>query len=65
MRNNPKIREAAKAANVCLWEIANYIGVSEPTMTRKMRHQLSEAEESSILTAIKRISETKLKESEG
>ena len=52
---NREIREYAKAHRTPLWEIADFIGVSEPTMTRKLRHELPEGEKQRVMEAIKQI----------
>lgn len=51
-RENAKIREAARAANIPLWKIAAAIGISEPTMTRWLRVPLSRERENRIAEAI-------------
>ena len=42
---NQTIRKAAKAARVPLWMLAEKLGVSEPTMTRKLRRELDSKEQ--------------------
>ena len=37
---NKDIRTYAKENNVKLWQIAKAMGISEPTMTRKLRSEL-------------------------
>ncbi len=49
---NAEIKSTAKAKGVTLWQIADRLGISEPTMTRKMRHELPEAEQTRILSII-------------
>lgn len=56
---NCEVRTAARIADVCLWEIAEFLGFSEPTMTRKMRRELSEDEKKKFLEAIDKISAQK------
>ena len=51
-RANHDIRKAAKAAHLPLWLIAEHIGISEPSMTRKLRRELPENEKQAILDAI-------------
>ena len=53
--NNAEIRTAAKNAGVYLYQIAAELGVSEPTMTRKMRYKMSENEKSKILSVIEKV----------
>lgn len=55
--NNQEIRKTAREKNVNLWEIADELKISEPTMTRKLRHELHEAEKAKILTLIDEIAE--------
>ena len=39
-QNNQAIRREARACNVPLWRIAVRLGISEPTMTRRLRAEL-------------------------
>ncbi len=57
MRENEKIRRAARVADVPLYRIARELGVSEPTMTRWLRFPLPEDKEAKILGAIERLSQ--------
>ena len=41
---NLTIRKFAKEKNVPLWAVADALGISEPTMTRKLRHELEPEE---------------------
>lgn len=52
MKANQAIREAAKAAGVRHWKIAEFLGVSEPTIMRWLRAPLSPEKEKVILEAI-------------
>lgn len=52
--NAKKIRAIAKEKHVYLWELADHLGVSEATFTRKMRH-LSDSEVQELLEAITEI----------
>lgn len=56
---NQTIRKAAKAARVPLWMLAERIGVSEPTMTRKLRRELDGREQEKILAIIAEIAREK------
>ncbi|HNX81703.1 MAG TPA: hypothetical protein PKL77_06110 [Candidatus Omnitrophota bacterium] len=49
---NQDIRNAAKAASVPLWAIAEKQGKGELSLIRKLRHELSEEEKSAILKII-------------
>ena len=53
--NNSDVRTAAKNAGVFLYQIAAAMGISEPTMTRKLRFELSDNEKKPIYEAIERI----------
>lgn len=55
---NQEIRLAARGAGIPLWRLAEAIGVSEPTMTRKLRHELPEDEKRRILSIIRNLSKT-------
>lgn len=57
--SNKNIREYAKEKGVYLWQIANAMGISEPTMTRRMRSELSEQEQANIMSIIQKLSEQK------
>lgn len=54
---NKKIRDAAKRMGVPLWAVADRLGVSEPTMTRKLRRELSEADTERIIVIMEKIKE--------
>lgn len=51
-QNNADIREYAKSKSVMLWQIADVLGCSEPTMTRKMRYELSDDEKKKMRSVI-------------
>ena len=50
---NQHIRREARANNVPLWKIAKRLGISEPTMTRRLREELPEEEQQKLLTVIR------------
>lgn len=52
---NVELREFAKEHGVKLWEIADYMQISEPTMTRLMRRELDSVQRESFLRAVERI----------
>lgn len=52
---NMDLRRTAKAAKVPLWKIAEVLGISEPTMTRKLRRELPEKEKQQILGIIEHL----------
>ena len=45
---NLELRRTAKANGVALWQIADKLGISEPTMTRRLRSELPENEKQKI-----------------
>lgn len=59
MLANNDIRTAAKEKNVRLWEIAECLKISEPTMTRKLRHNLPQTEKQNMLKIIDSIAAEK------
>ena len=56
-QNNQAIRREARACNVPLWRIAVRLGISEPTMTRRLRTELPADEQQRILTVIHQLAE--------
>ena len=52
IRRNMEIRKKAKTLGVSLWMVAQVMGISEATMTRKLRNELSEEEKQQILKII-------------
>ena len=49
---NTEIRNAAKAARVTFWMIADSLYIAESTFTRMMRHELPEEKKQEILSII-------------
>lgn len=49
---NQDIRLAAKGSGVALWRIAEKLGISEPTMTRRLRTELNDDEKAHIMNII-------------
>ena len=54
---NKDIREAAKAAGVKLWQIAEKLGINDGNFSRKLRFELSEAEKAKIFKIIEELKE--------
>ena len=52
MKANQTIREVAKRKGVKHWQIAVYLGISEPTIMRWLRTPLSPEREKAIMEAI-------------
>lgn len=56
---NTELRASAKRAKVPFWAIARKLCISEPTMTRKLRDELSDSEKNEILAIIEEIAKEK------
>lgn len=52
---NSDVRTAAKNAGVFLYQVAAAMGISEPTMTRKLRFELPNEEKQTIFEIIDKI----------
>lgn len=52
--NNRKIRNALKSNGLYLYNLGEILNVSEATITRMMRHELSQDEQARIITLIER-----------
>ena len=59
MKANADIREAAKAAGVCLWQIAEEYGCTDSAFSRKLRHEFSGTEKQKTYAIINRLKEAK------
>lgn len=57
--NNLELRTKARKNGVRLWEIADRLGISEPTITRKLRRELPTNEKQRILAIIDEIAAAK------
>lgn len=55
MKANLETREKAKKAGVKLWQIAERLGISEPTIVRWLRVPLSPEREKMVVDAINAI----------
>lgn len=55
MKANQKVRDAAKKNGVKHWQIAQYLGISEPTIMRWLRTPLSPEKEIAVMRAIEAI----------
>ena len=62
MQANMKVRRAAKAAGVPFWKVAKQMGVSEPTITRKLREELPAEERKRFLKIIKELERQEAKD---
>ena len=55
MLANSDIRSTAKTKGVRLWEIAEFLNVSDPTMTRMLRRELPNEEKQRFFSIIDEI----------
>ena len=53
---NKEIREAAKQAGVCLWQIAERLGMNDGNFSRKLRRELSEVDRARVMEIIAELS---------
>ena len=49
---NQDIRQIAKQAGVCLWQVAEYMGVCDMTLSRRLRKELPDSEKQRIIEII-------------
>lgn len=54
---NREIREAAKQAGVCLWQIAERLGVNDGNFSRKLRQELPDDMRIKVMEIIAEIKE--------
>lgn len=50
--NNKDIRNLLKEKGLYHWQLADCLGISEPTLTRKLRKELSQEEKEKIIKVI-------------
>lgn len=62
MLANQDLRKTAKEKGVCLWQIAEKKGVSEPTITRLFRRELPQEQKQAILNIVDEISKENMKQ---
>lgn len=60
--NNSDVRQTARDRGVALWRIALELGISEMTLTRWLRVELSPEKRARIMDAISKLSSAKLEE---
>lgn len=56
MKCNREIRNRLKELQIPQWMLADYLGQSEGTFCRRMRHEFSEAETKKVLLVIQELS---------
>lgn len=49
---NMDIRLAARGSGVALWKVAERLGISEPTLTRRLRKELNDEDKAQIMCII-------------
>lgn len=59
MKANCEIRSECRNHGIKLWELAAWIGISEATMTRKLRQELPSEQRDHILSMIYKLAERK------
>lgn len=59
MKANCEIRNECRKHGIKLWELAAWIGISEATMTRKLRQELPSEQHDHILNMIRKLAEHK------
>ncbi len=56
---NEEIKKSLKSAGMYQWELANELGVSEGTLTRYLRKEISSADKHEILEIIRKFRKSK------
>ena len=52
---NQEVRQAAKAAGIRLWQVAEGLGMTDSAFSRKLRHELPEGTRRQALEVIKKL----------
>lgn len=55
LTRNGTLKQHAKNKRVKLWELAEHFGVSEMTFSRRLRHELPDAERERYMAAVDQI----------
>lgn len=56
---NKEIRDAANEAGICLWQVAEKLGVSDGNFSRKLRRELPAEDREKVLNIIRELSQEK------
>ncbi|MGN0488378.1 MAG: hypothetical protein ACI4HO_03840 [Ruminococcus sp.] len=64
MTANNEIKLMAKKKGMCLWEIADKMGIVDSSFSRKLRHELSQKEKQNIFSIIDQIAAEKAAQKE-
>lgn len=54
--NNEEIRTAVKRSRVRMWQIAEAMQIQDSALSRKLRHELPDAEREKIMEIIEKLS---------
>jgi len=55
IKKNVDVRKAAKDSGVFLWEIADKLGVSEPTLNRWLRKEMPDSQKAKFYSTIEQV----------
>ena len=55
MTRNEEIKRKAKISGVCLWQIAEALGIADHAFSRKLRRELPDEEKEKILAIIDKL----------
>ncbi len=55
--NNKDVREKIKQSNLFQWQVAEYIGISESSFSRRLRYELPESEKKDIFEVVEKLKE--------
>lgn len=61
MTVNADVKAAARNKNVCLWQVAEVLGIADTTMSRKLRRELSDVEKQKMFAIIDELAATAAK----
>lgn len=56
---NMEVRTAAREAGVCLWQVAEKLGINDGNFSRKLRRELSTEDREKVLSIIRELSQAK------
>lgn len=62
---NEGIREEAKSKGVLLWQIADKLGISDNSFSRRLRHELTQEEQQRIMRLIDELANDTVASSSG
>ena len=55
--NNKDIRQKIKKSKLFQWQVAEHIGISESSFSRRLRHELPESEKQNIYDIVQKLKE--------